>query len=53
MKKIVSLLLWAALLIMAAGCSREPAPTEPTEPTEPPTQPIVEVEMDLREVPLK
>lgn len=53
MKKIVSLLLWAALLIMAVGCSREPAPTEPTEPTEPPTQPIVEVELDLHEEPLK
>lgn len=53
MKKIVSLLLCAALFLTAAGCSREPAPTEPTEPTEAPTQPVVEVEMDLSEAPLK
>ena len=53
MKKFVSLLLWAALLLTAAGCSRGPAPTEPTEPTEAPTQPVVEVEMDLSEAPLK
>ena len=42
MKKLLSLLLCAVLLVSMAACSREP---EPTEPTEPPTRPVIEVEL--------
>ena len=53
MKRMISALLCVALLFTIAGCVREPEPTEPTEPTEAPTQPVVEVEMDLAQKPLK
>ena len=42
MKKLLSLLLCAVLLVSMAACNREP---EPTEPTEPPTRPVIEVEL--------
>lgn len=49
MKRLISQVLCAVLLLSLAGCAQVmPAPqTEPpTEPTEPPTQPVVEVTME-------
>ena len=53
MKRIVSLLLCAVLLL--SGCGREtPVPaTEPAPPTEAPTRPVVETELELESQPLK
>ena len=56
MKRMISLLLCAALLWSLSGCNQTPAATEPTkatEPTEAPTQPVVEIEIDPRPAALK
>ena len=41
MKKFISLLLCAALILTLAACGAEP------EPTQPPTQPIQDVELEM------
>ena len=53
MKRTVRALLCAVLCILLTGCTQEPEPTETEAPTEPPTQPVVEVELDLSEEPLR
>ena len=50
MKRLISLLLCAAMLCTFAGCA-EPVPE--TQPTEEPTQPIVEVTLEAESAPLK
>lgn len=53
MKRLISLVLCAVMLLTMAGCAYlapTPQTEPPTEPTEPPTQPVVEVPMEAEKV---
>ena len=53
MKRLISLVLCAALLWSLAGCRQEPLPTESGEPTKEPTQAVVEEMLDPGSADLK